>query len=144
MLWWFTAMHDMPDAIAWQLLETVSRADSSRVFIDGLDAFQSLFVDERRTSLFHAALRAELAARGATTILSETLCEEPFSPTAMPFVDNVIALVETAKRQKLRRSVVVRKLQGCAHDMTLRRLRISSEGIEVDQAELGTRRRRRT
>jgi len=48
------------------------------------------------------------------------------------FLDNGLVMRESAKGGRLRRYISSQKLLGGAHDVAIRRLRISSEGIFVD------------
>lgn len=141
---WYPPTEGTADAIAWRLLAEASCAKPKRVFIDGLRGFRNMVTDIDRLDRFHAALWAELAVRGATTILAETSSTwEHVVGTCTPpqalFVDNVIALEEKEKGRRLRKYVAVRKVGGGDHDMTLRKLRISSHGIEVDRPITGRR-----
>jgi len=135
---WYPPTEGTADAVAWRLLEEVSEEGQKRVFIDELRGFRNMVTDVERLDRFHAALWAELARRGATTLLAETLSTWERAPctTAAPqatFADNVIVLEEEEKRRRMRRYVGARKVAGGKHDPTLRRLRISSEGIEVER-----------
>ena len=59
------------DAIAWKLLDAVG-GRPTRVVIDGIEGFRRMSMDEERLERFYTALAAELATRGATTILTES------------------------------------------------------------------------
>ncbi|MDC0746266.1 ATPase domain-containing protein [Polyangium mundeleinium] len=135
---WYPPTEGTADAVAWRLLEEASEEGQKRVFIDELRGFRNMVTDVERLDRFHAALWAELARRGATTLLAETIStwERAPSTSSLPqaaFVDNVIVLEEEEKGRRLRRYVATRKVAGGKHDPSSRRLRISSHGIEVER-----------
>ncbi|MRG91285.1 RAD55 family ATPase [Polyangium spumosum] len=141
---WYPPTEGTADAVAWRLLEEVSEEGQKRVFIDELRGFRNMTTDVERLDRFHAALWAALARRGATTILTETVSTWEHARTTSvvsqpAFVDNVIVLEEEERGRRLRRYVATRKVAGGKHDPSLRRLRISSKGIEVEQPGVRSR-----
>lgn len=148
---WHPATEGLIDAIAWDLSEAIapcglgtadrtqpSSTGCTRVFIDGLDGFRRMSTNEERMERFYTALGAELATRGATTIVTETVPPITEGVTGLErvpsaFLDNVLFVHEHVKARRLRRFVSSSKLLGGAHDVSLRRLRITSKGIEVER-----------
>jgi circadian clock protein KaiC len=132
-LLWLPPLEGRLDAIAWRLFDVVERGKKQRVFIDGIEGFVSMLVYPSRLPRFYTALIANLAARGATTVMAEVL---PVLNTATTLLsqmspNNVLTLGEIAKRHGTIRTLAALKIQGSAHDLTPKRLYISDMGLAV-------------
>lgn len=127
---WFPAIELSIDAVAWMLLERIERGGIRRVFIDGIDTFHAMLVHPERLLRFYAGLVAQLAARGATTIMAESTGIETAARTQL---NNVLVLNESTTGQHVRRFISSHKVQSGPHDLSPRRIRVSSKGLSVSR-----------
>jgi len=125
---WFPAVEISVDAVAWTLLERIEQGGIRRVFIDGIDTFRAMLVHPERLVRFYAGLVAQLAVRGATTIMAESTGIETVARTLL---NNVLVLNESSTGQHVRRFISSHKVQAGPHDLSPRRIRVSSKGLSV-------------
>lgn len=125
---WFPAVEVSVDAVAWTLLERIERRGIRRVFIDGIDTIHAMLVHPDRLLRFYAGLVAQLAARGATTVMAEST---GFETAARPLLNNVLVLNESSTGQHMRRFISPHKVQAGPHDLSPRRIRVSSKGLSI-------------
>lgn len=114
------------DALAYRLLDAVSRRGVRRLFLDGFGALLEASIEPERTSRFFAILLNELREHGVTTLYTmET--RDVFGPGIELPVSGISALVETLialryleYHSRSRRLLSVLKVRDRAFDPTLR------------------------
>jgi hypothetical protein len=136
---WFPAIEIPVDTVAWRLLDRIEQGRIKRVFIDGLDGFQAMFVYPERLLRFYTALVARLAALGATTVMAETALTMTPGPetVARTSLNNVLALNEVSNGKRTRRYIQALKVQAGPHDTAPRRIRVSRKGLSVARPFMG-------
>jgi circadian clock protein KaiC len=125
---WFPAVETPVDAVAWALLDRIERSGIRRVFIDGIDTLHAMLVHPERLLRFYAGLVAQLAALGATTVMAESTGIETVARTLL---NNVLVLNKSSTGQHVRRFIASHKVQAGPHDLSPRRIRVSSKGLSV-------------
>jgi circadian clock protein KaiC len=134
---WQAPLEDLPDALAERLLEIVRRKNIKRLFLDGIESFQSSLMYHERSGPFFVALMNELRALNVTTLLSSEL-PDLFSPRiTIPLdhvssvVDNIIFLRYVELHSQLYRLISIMKVRESGYDPSIREFRISEDGIHV-------------
>ncbi|ATB50656.1 ATPase domain-containing protein [Corallococcus macrosporus] len=125
------------DKLGVQLLDVIRTHGVRRLFLDGYDALRRAAIRMPRVSRFLAALVNECRMRGVTLLYSVEAAAAFGPEVAFPMkgismvAENVLFLRQAELDSELRRFVTVLKLRNSPHDVALRELRISSNGMEV-------------
>lgn len=138
---WQRPVEAVIDELVDRLLTAVRRLGAKRLVIDGMQGFQLALDDypDRVRGVF-AAIADELERLGVTAIYTvET--REVFGPTievpvhgVSAATQNIILLRHVEQRSALRLLLSVLKVRDSAFDRTVRQLRITEQGLVVDDA----------
>jgi circadian clock protein KaiC len=128
---------NVQDALAYRLLDAITRRGVRRLFLDGLGGFIQSSVEPSRISRFCAVLTNELRARGVTTLFTWETGEVISSGIHMPvmgissLLESVIALRYLEHRSRIRRLVSIVKVRDSDFDPSLREFSITNRGISM-------------
>jgi circadian clock protein KaiC len=131
---WFPPTERRLDALAWQLLDVVENGAKQRVFIDGVEGFLPMLIYPQRLKRYYSALLAKLTALEATTVMAEV---RPVAVRANEMLcnmspNNVLVLREERRGRQTVKTIVSLKIQGSPHDLSPKRMYVSSEGLFVE------------
>jgi circadian clock protein KaiC len=134
---WQPPVELLIDALAEKLLAAVARTGVRRVYLDGLVGFKMATAHPARLSRFFAALTNELRQRQVTTVISEE-APQLFGPEmtvpitgVSALVENIIYMRQVELRSHLHRVISVLKTREAEHDMALRELHITGQGLDI-------------
>jgi circadian clock protein KaiC len=135
---WQTPIGEALDAYGARLVEAVRRRNVSRLFIDGLTAFQNVATERSRIGNFFSALANELRGLGVTTVYSlevpdilGTVIRVPVDDVSS-LAENLILLRFVEERPRLRRLISVVKVRDSDFDASLHGFVITRNGIEIE------------
>jgi len=138
---WQRPIEAVIDELADRLFTTVRRLKIKRLVIDGIQGFQAALDDypDRVRGAF-AAMTDELERLSVTTLYTvET--REVFGPTVeipvtgvSAVTQNIVLLRHVELRSSLRLLIAVLKIRDSQFDRTVRELRITSQGLRVEDA----------
>lgn len=134
---WHPPTERILDRLAHELLDTVRRRGTRRVFVDGLNGFTRVAARPERVPAFLSALSNELRALGVTTLfgfeapeLIGPMVRAPLTELTQ-IADNLMLLRYVEYRARLVRLISVMKLRDSAFDNRLRELILSESGIRL-------------
>lgn len=134
---WQPPTSDLLDAYGERLLAAVDRRRVSRLFIDGLTAFQSSAIDPSRIVNFFAALANEFRVRGVTTVYSLEVVDFLAPAVRVPVDDasslaeNMILLRFAERRSRLHRLISVLKVRDSNFDPSVREFVLTGNGVRI-------------
>jgi circadian clock protein KaiC len=131
---WQPALETPLDALAERLLEAVQRRKVRRLFVDGVDGFQTSAGFQERFTRFLAALTLELRAMNVTTLLSQEIdmfTPEIGKPTTVlsALFENVLLLRYVELKSHVYRLLSILKVRESDYDSSIREFRITGRGI---------------
>lgn len=142
---WQPRNEHLLDELAYQLLGAVRQRQVKRLVIDGLAPLMDCATYPDRLGRFLACLLNELAACGATTLLTHSSSDamrtfppidrsspEPYDGLCA-WVDNVLQLRFQERGEGMRRQVAIGKLREGGHGMGWRDFDITRKGITLSQ-----------
>ena len=126
------------DEVGYRLVAAVRNSGARRVFIDGLASVVGTPAYNERGAAFFAALFRELRRFGATSLFSVRVTHDgaavPPGPEVAPLADNSVQLTVGERRHGTVRSVSISKVQASRHDLAIRRLELTPNGLQVGAA----------
>ena len=131
---WNPAVERNLDQLGESLLVTVREKKATRVLIDGMRGFATS-QHPTRLGQFLCALREELLAAGATTLVTEEARELFITEIELPTTgissvcDNIICLRQVEVGSQLRRMISVMKTRDTQHDRGLHEFEMTEKGI---------------
>lgn len=134
---WRRPSEQQIDVLASDLLAAVERFKPERIFIDGLAGMKSAVSDGTRLSTVLNVLVDELAARGATVMISEESRELYIQEVEIPtqgvsaIFQNIVFLRNVKVEDEVRRILAVVKVREGAHDRRLLEYEIEKNGIAI-------------
>jgi circadian clock protein KaiC len=131
---WNSPAEPMPDRLAGMLLEAARRTGARRVVIDGLMGLRAGAHPERLPG-FLGALVDELAALGATTVLTDepqamTLTEAPMAAIST-LVDNILVLQPLRTGARAPGLLTVMKSRNSGHEHRFQHYEVGARGVKV-------------
>ena len=129
-------LEPVSDILCQELFEALDANPPRRLFIDGLDTLVAGLIDQSRVASFVAAINAELASRGVTTVASATSGDlfgaVPDAPAGTwGLVDSIVLLRSHERDGGLNRSLAVTKsVQGAAGG-AVHAYRIDDSGFSI-------------
>jgi circadian clock protein KaiC len=140
-LLWHPQCEHILDDLAHQLLAAVRRRKVRRLVIDGLGAFLACATYPDRVGRFLACLLLELAAAGATTLLTVQNPElHPPAGSSRPFfpeggvavlADNLVLMRYVQEGAGLSRQLSIGAVRGSGHDMRVQYFQITGRGLSL-------------
>ncbi|MDQ4078926.1 MAG: hypothetical protein M3220_22125, partial [Chloroflexota bacterium] len=134
---WQLPTEDILDILAERLLSTVRQKQVRRLFIDGLEGFQSAATYPERIKPFFMALANELRALGVTFLYSVETGRYFGPDVEVPvggggaIAENIILLRYIELRSRLVRLLSILKVRARAYDPTPHEFTITDQGIVV-------------
>jgi circadian clock protein KaiC len=135
---WQPPTDGLLDLYGERLLGSVRRRGVKRLFVDGLNAFQSASVEPMRLSQWLTALTNELRVLGVTTVFTLVVPDiiAPYmrSPTDGGFLnlaDNLILMRYVEVRSRLHRLVSVMKVRDSDFDSSAHEYVITDQGLRI-------------
>jgi circadian clock protein KaiC len=135
---WQPPTDGLLDLYGERLLGSVRRRGVKRLFVDGLNAFQSASVEPVRLSQWLTALVNELRVLGVTTVFTLVVPDiiAPYmrSPTDGDFLnlaDNLILMRYVEVRSRLHRLVSVMKVRDSDFDSSAHEYVNTGEGLRI-------------
>ena len=133
---WHRPLESSLDELAHILLDTVDRTGATRVFIDGIGAFQQTVVFPDRLTPFFTALSLQLRGRGVTALCS---VEAPkfFQPEELalheisPIAENMLLLRFAQTGSRLTRTLTIIKMRQSGYDPEIVPFEITDHGIVI-------------
>jgi circadian clock protein KaiC len=128
------------DSIVLELFQTIQKHKIKRVAVDALGDLVAAAGDPQRLLNYLYALLQHLVVGGVTSVLTlETIgaggfpgrIEQAFAGQMSAFSDAILGLDVERKGDSTRRILRVVKARGTEHDMNVRELKITSNGVEV-------------
>lgn len=133
---WQPTGEDILDVLAERVLAAVQRRHVRRLFIDGIEGFQTAAYPDRLPTFF-AALLNELSTRNVTTLISVEM-PQLFGPTvefpeqSVPTnIDNIFFLRYVELHSQLYRLISILKVRDSGYDPAIREFKITDQGLEV-------------
>jgi circadian clock protein KaiC len=135
---WQPPTDGLLDLYGERLLDGVRRRGVKRLFVDGLNAFQSASVEPVRLSQWLTALVNELRVLGVTTVFTLVVPDiiAPYmrSPTDGDFLnlaDNLILMRYVEVRSSLHRLVSIIKVRDSDFDSSVHEYVNTGQGLEI-------------
>ncbi len=138
---WQPSTAGLLDAFGQRLLEAVQQQGVRRLFIDGLGGFERAAVDRERLHHYFSALANELRALRVTTIYSAESGEIIGPTVTAPLggisgvAENLIMLRFQHEGSALQRIISFLKVRDGKVDPSLYRIRLTRDGLKIDDAE---------
>lgn len=142
-LWWQPSTEGLLDEIMMQLLDKVRERKVRRLFIDGIEGFYRLAVEEERVNPAFTALMNEFRALGVSTLysteveLSSNIGGFALAGLGMqdasPVAENIFIMRYAELRSELHRLIAVLKARNSRIDRRVRRYEMTDNGIVVDK-----------
>jgi len=125
------------DRLAQDLLENIDRRKVTRLFIDGVEGFNTVAAHRARIRPFLIALMNELRVRNVTTIISQELpyfsqSYAPSDSSASVLYENIMLLQPLEVEGVSLRLISVMKLRESDYDPARHVMSISGRGIAID------------
>ena len=135
-LMWQPPGEALLDEIAERLLGAVTKRRVRRLVIDGLSGFLEAAVYPERINRFFSCLTNELRGRGVTVLMTLETRDVVSSVISMPWgvsgiVDNLFFVRFVHDQGRVERLLTIVKMRDTDYEAGLRRLRISSSGLQV-------------
>jgi len=134
---WQPPTDGLLDAYGERLLENVRRRGVRRLFIDGLDAFQSAAVKPVRLNQYLTALMNELRALGVTTVYAFPVPDiigphirAPVGELTIPS-DNLVVMRYVERGSRLHRIISVIKVRNSDFDQTTYEYVTTGQGLQI-------------
>ncbi len=134
---WQPPLERTLDELADRLLTVVRQRGVRRLFIDGLNGFETAAAYPERVGPVFTALSNELRASGVTTIVSLETSDLFSSEISVPIggisagVENIILLRYVELDAQLRRLISIMKVRESGYDSAIREFKIGGQGITV-------------
>ncbi|HVE53907.1 MAG TPA: ATPase domain-containing protein [Ramlibacter sp.] len=134
---WQPPLERSLDELADRLLTVVRQRGVRRLFIDGLNGFETAAAYPERVGVVFTALSNELRARDVTTIVSLETSDLFSSAISVPIrdisagVENILLLRYVELDAQLRRLISIMKVRESGYDSAIREFNIGGQGITV-------------
>jgi circadian clock protein KaiC len=136
---WSSPAEALADKLGHEVLDSARKLQAKRVFIDGLFGFRNSGNAER-LGAFIEAINNQLAALGATTLISDEISEMPtpvadsLTSTVSAFTDNIVLLQNLNTGLETARLLTVLKTRQSSHDPRCQRYQLDGSGLRVLEA----------
>jgi circadian clock protein KaiC len=135
---WQPPTDGLLDLYGERLLDGVRRRGVKRLFVDGLNAFQSASVEPARLSQWLTALVNELRVLGVTTVLTLVVPDiiapfmrSPIDGDFLNLADNLILMRYVEVRSRLHRLVSIIKVRDSNFDSSAHEYVITDQGLRI-------------
>lgn len=139
---WQPAVELAIDELAAGLIAVVTRANASRLVVDGIEGFHDSANRVERFGLFLNALTHRLRQAGVTALLTEELplytdAVHTQAMRASAMTENIVLLRYVEANSGLYRMLSVVKQRESAHDLAIRRFVIDERGLHMSEGFIG-------
>lgn len=142
---WRSPAENIVDEVCHDMIAAVEQSKARRVFVDGLNAFQSSLIYRARLPLVVNALNHRLASLGATTLYTLEnrelyLPDDLQTDNLSSIVDNVILVHYALREGIIRRNISILKVRDSDFDSISEEFYIADKGVAFGEGATSERR----